>query len=91
MEIPLAVVSDVSDLLWLVKQFGPFLIAVLFFMWRDWQREDRLTTRINELEDEQRKVVMPLVEKCAAVIAQNTAAIERLERALEKQGNRRSP
>lgn len=55
------------DLMWLLKQFGPLLIAVIFFLWRDYRREDRLAARIETLEDEQREVLLPLVEKlCGA-------------------------
>lgn len=76
--------GDFSDAIALVKQFGPFFVAVVFFMWRDWKREERLTRRINTLEDEQRNVILPLVEKCSTVIAQNTAVMERLERTLDR-------
>lgn len=68
----------------LLKQFGPLAGAVLFFIWRDWKREDRLTGRIEKLEDEQREIILPLVEKTSNVIAQNTAVMLRLESTLEK-------
>ena len=77
-------VDDFMDLMWLLKQFGPLLIAVIFFLWRDYRREDRLAARIETLEDEQREVLLPLVEKCSTVIAQNTVVMERLERALDR-------
>ena len=76
------------DLMWLLKQFGPLLIAVIFFLWRDYRREDRLAARIETLEDEQRDVLLPQVEKCSTVIAQNTVVMQRLERALDRQPNR---
>jgi len=76
------------DLMWLLKQFGPLLIAVIFFLWRDYRREDRLAARIETLEDEQREVLLPLVEKCSTVIAQNTVVMQRLERALDRQSSR---
>jgi hypothetical protein len=44
------------DIVDLIQQFGPFFVAVLFFLWRDWKREDRLSKRIDHLEDEQRQV-----------------------------------
>ena len=80
--------DDFTDLMWLVKQFGPLLIAVIFFLWRDYRREDRLATRIETLEDEQREVLLPLVKKCSTVITQNTVVMQRLERALERPLNR---
>ena len=76
------------DLIWVLKQFGPLLIAVVFFLWRDYRREDRLVARIETLEDQQQDVLLPLVEKCSTVIAQNTVVMQRLERALDRQPNR---
>ena len=67
--------SDLSDAIQLIKQFGPLLVAVVFFIWRDWKREDRLMKRIEKLEGEQRDVILPLVKECAEVIAKNTAVI----------------
>lgn len=66
------------DPLELIQQYGPLAAACIFFVWRDWKREDRLSARIEKLEDEQRKVILPLVEKATAVIAHNTSVIERL-------------
>jgi hypothetical protein len=65
-----------------LKQFGPLAGIVLFFIWRDWKREDRLTGRVEKLEDEQRNIILPLVEKSTAVIARNNEVMERLENAL---------
>jgi hypothetical protein len=67
----------------LIKSFGPLVGLVLFFIWRDWKREDRLTTRIEKLEDEQRDIILPLVSKSTEVIARNTEVMERLDVALE--------
>lgn len=63
----------------LLQSYGPLAGAVIWFCWRDWQREDRLSKRIDELETEQRHVVLPLVKECSAVIAKNTSVMERLE------------
>lgn len=62
-----------------LKQFGPLAGIVLFFIWRDWKREDRLTGRVEKLEDEQRNIILPLVEKSTAVIGRNTEVMDRLE------------
>lgn len=67
----------------LIQQFGPLAGVVLFFIYRDWKREDRLTTRVEKLEDEQRHIILPLVENSTKVIARNTEVMERLENALE--------
>ena len=74
--------GEVGDAIALVKQFGPMLVAVVFFIWRDWKREDRLMKRIDKLEDEQREVIMPLVTQCTAVISKNTEVMERVQRKL---------
>jgi len=76
--------GEFADVMLLVKQFGPFFLAVVFFLWRDWRREDRLSNRLDQLEDEQREVVLPLVRDCSTVIAKNTAVMERLERFLDR-------
>ena len=72
-----------ADLLVLLKQYGPLILVTAFFLWQGWVRECRMGKRIENLEDEQRNVLMPLVERCADVIAQNTMMMERLEKALE--------
>ena len=85
------VMSDLSNVGWLLKTFGPLFVAVIFFIWRDYRREDKLLTRVKELEDEQRKVILPLVKACTAVITRNTevmerntTVMERLERAFDR-------
>ena len=74
---------DLSDLFLMLKQYGPLVVVVLFFLWQNWQRELRMDKRINKLEDEQRDVLMPLVERCTDVITQNTMMMERLEKSLD--------
>ena len=76
--------GEFADAIELIKQFGPFFLAVVFFLWRDWKREDRLSNRLDELENEQRAVILPLVKDCSAVIAKNTAVMERIERTLDR-------
>jgi hypothetical protein len=66
-----------------LKQYGPLVLMVCLLLWQGWLRECRLGKRINKLEDEQRKVLLPLVKRCAAVITKNTAIMRRLERALD--------
>ena len=76
--------GEFTDALELIQQFGPFFLAVVFFLWRDWKREDRLSNRLDELENEQREVILPLVRDCSSVIAKNTAVMERIERSLDR-------
>ena len=74
------------DTIEILKQYGPFcgilVLAVVFFIWRDWKREDKLTKRIATLEDETRNVLLPLIRECSSVIATNTKVMERLEKHL---------
>jgi len=74
---------DMTDLWLLLRQYGPLVLVVGFFLWQNWLRELRMSNRINKLEDEQRKVLLPMVERCTDVISQNTAMMERLEKALD--------
>ena len=85
------ILCGLDDLAWLVKNFGLLFIVIVFFVWRDYRREDKLTTRVELLEEEQREVLLPLVEESTKVIAvnmevirQNTRVMERLERVLNK-------
>jgi hypothetical protein len=73
-----------ADAVALLKQYGPLILVVAFLLWQGWVRETRMSKRITRLEDEQRNVLMPLVERCADVIAQNTLMMERLEKALDE-------
>jgi hypothetical protein len=73
-----------ADAVALLKQYGPLVLVVVFLLWQGWVRETRMSKRITKLEDEQRNVLMPLVERCADVIAQNTLMMERLEKALDR-------
>lgn len=75
---------DFVVVLEVLKQFGPLVLVVAFFLWQGWVRECRSTKRIERLEDEQKKVLLPLVEKCASVIARNTLIMRRLERAMDE-------
>ncbi len=76
--------GELADAMSLIRQFGPFFLAVVFFLWRDWKREDRLSNRLNQLEDEQREVILPLVKDCSVIIAKNTAVMERIQRHLDR-------
>ncbi len=68
--------NGLSEMGWLFQNYGPFVAAVVFFIWRDFRREDKLSTRIKELEDEQREVILPLVTSCTEVVTKNTQVME---------------
>jgi hypothetical protein len=73
---------DMTDLWLLLRQYGPLVLVVGFFLWQNWLRELRMSKRIDKLENEQRSVLLPMVERCTDVISQNTAMMERLEKTL---------
>jgi hypothetical protein len=64
--------------------FGPTLALLAFFLWKDWRREDHLQARIEKLEQQQKDVILPMCEKCVAVIAANTAVLERLQAIMDR-------
>ena len=72
----------------LCGQLGPVLglvaLLIVFFLWKDWRREMRLQDRVETLEREQKEVMLPMIERCASVIAQNTAVMSRLEKVIDR-------
>lgn len=82
---------DINELMLLLKQYGPLVLIVAFFLWQGWVRETRTTNRLSKLEDDQRKVILPLVEKCTRVIAKNTVVMRRLERAMDAHWTKPKP
>lgn len=70
--------------LWILKNYGPLLLAVIFFFWRDYRREDRLATRITQLEDEQRNVILPLVRETTEVIVRNTEVMAQTTKVMDR-------
>ena len=76
--------NGLSDMGWLLQNYGPFVAAVVFFIWRDYRREDKLSTRIKELEDEQRQVILPLVQSCTEVITKNTQVMEQNVKVMDR-------
>lgn len=75
---------ELTDIWMLLKQYGPLVLVVGFFLWQNWLRELRMGKRIDKLEDAQREILLPLVERCTDVIVQNTGMMERLEKALDE-------
>ena len=79
------IIADASflDLIPIVKQYGPLILVVAYLLWQGWQRELRMSARIESLENDYRDVLFPMVERCTDVIAQNTSMMERLEKAMD--------
>ena len=60
------------DYVELLKDFGPFIGVILFFIWRDWKREDQLQARVSKLEEYNQTTLVSLVKEAITVIAANT-------------------
>jgi len=63
------------DFVALMKDFGPLVGIVLFFIWRDWRREENLVDRVEKLEEFNTTVLTNMVKETTAVIATNTEQI----------------
>lgn len=66
------------DFVALIQDFGLPVALVLFFVWQGKIREDRMTTRINNLENYIRDTLHQVVKD-------NTDVMRRLEHRLEKE------
>lgn len=47
----------------LIKEVGPFLGIMFFFIWRDYRREESLVKQLNSLNEFIRKELVDLVER----------------------------
>lgn len=67
--ITLAQVSDLTaDPLNTIGKYGLTLGLIVFFIWRDWQRERDLTDRIRKLETYQRDVLAKIAVSSNAAL-----------------------
>jgi hypothetical protein len=65
--------AQVDPFLWsnLLSEYGPLIGVVLFFIWRDWKREDKLSERIRSLEEYQRETLAELVSQSTVALTHN--------------------
>ena len=61
----------------LLRDFGPIIGIILFFIWRDWKREDKLQERVTRLENYQQGTLVQMVSETSTAIAQNTECLKR--------------
>ena len=66
---------DLGELVTVLKNYGPLILVVAFFLWQGWCRENRMSARITKLEEDHQKILLPLVERCTKVISRNTAVM----------------
>lgn len=68
----------------LLRDFGPIVGVILFFIWRDWKREDKLQERVARLEIYQQETLVKLVTDTTTALVQNTEFLKWSGRILEK-------
>ena len=56
----------------ILRDFGPIIGVILFFIWRDWKREDKLQERVTRLETYQQDTLVKLVKDTTESLAQNS-------------------
>jgi hypothetical protein len=69
----------------LVRDFGPLVGIVLFFIWRDWRREENLVNRVTKLEEFNTEVLTTMVKETTAVIATNTEQLRLIGTMMDRQ------
>ena len=68
----------------LLRDFGSIIGVILFFIWRDWKREDKLQDRVTRLETYQQETLIKLVTDTTAALAQNSEFLKWSGRIIEK-------
>lgn len=61
---------DGFDLLAIIKQVGPLFALIIFFVWRDFRREQRLETKLDELNIFVRDRLMQALERNNEILTQ---------------------
>lgn len=72
------------DILHVLREFGPLIGVVVFFIWRDWKRESSLSDRIVALEEQQRDVLLQTIKETTSVVERNTVVMEQNTRVMEQ-------
>lgn len=82
-----------ADFLSLLKQFGPLVVFLGYFILRDKVREDRLAARLDTMQDRYAQTMETIVKENTKAANESVAATNRLCEALEdvvqKQEHRR--
>lgn len=68
----------------ILEQAGPLIGVIVFFIWRDWQREIRLSRRVEKLEAYQKEILKTLVDRATAVITQSSECIKWIGEVVER-------
>lgn len=81
--IPLIAESNLMDLLELAKQFGAPVAIMVFFIWRDYKREQDLTVRLRDLEEYQKTTLSSIVKESTQAITRNNQLFEEIRELLK--------
>jgi hypothetical protein len=74
-----------EDLIFKVlEKFGVPIGLVVFFVYRDWKREEKMTRRIQSLEDEIRHILVNAVVSSTKAITENSTVLTGLIKLLSK-------
>lgn len=78
---PVPIPSDPSTWIAILERFGPFVLMVAWFMYRDYMRESRMSKAIEQHETYQRTTLEGLIRACTEAIERSSAAIETMAEA----------
>jgi len=67
----------------LLQTFGPSVAIIAFVLWKDFRREQRFMTRIEKLEDYQKRILQNLVEKTTTSLVQSSECLKAIGHMIE--------
>jgi len=78
--------ETVMDFPWIdiLKNVGPLVAIIIFFVWRDWQRELRDSKRVEKLEEYQKETLKNLVEKTTISLTQSSECLKWIGHVVER-------
>ena len=62
----------------ILKEYGPWVALVAFFIWRDYEREKSQNKKNSDLEEFIRTTLVALVRDTMAVIQDNSSSMKRI-------------
>lgn len=72
------------EFLKLLQMYGPSVAVIFYFLYRDFKREHRFMSQIEELDRYQKDVLESLVEKSTIALTQSTECLKWVGRILER-------
>lgn len=80
----IAQVDIMAEINWIdvLQTFGLPVVLVLFFVWQSKIREDRMSERLDHVEDYMRDQFATVIRENTQIVAENTRVMQQLERHL---------